>query len=465
MRAGCGGGTSRSSTSARPDDPAPVCGSGPALPPRAPQGGARGLQNEEPERERAVRHGKTYLRLASLNMRGAGRDGLGGVGEKWMRVNQILRENRIAVLAVQETHLSDDRVAALNALFGEYMSVFPSAYPGNETGACGVAFVINRRILKSANCLTTEIIPGRVLMLDLNWPEERPLRIVNVYGPNIARENAAMWETLRGTRLREGNRQVDVLLGDFNVVDDPIDRLPARLDSACAVEALRGLVEELRVRDGWREQNPNAKSFTYLHAANGSQSRLDRIYTRAVPGREVDDWGMKESGLDSDHKMITASLYNNRTPFVGKGRWVMPKHLLTDEQLVGEMKRLAAVMATEMDALMARTDGHNPQTIYAAFKRDLIRAVRARAKEKIPRMQRQIEALRADLQATLNSLAATPSDVGGEDGVERQQEHHAAVLQDRLLRLERKRFESARRMVAVKQRLYQETMTKQWTRS
>ncbi|KAI0653671.1 Endonuclease/exonuclease/phosphatase, partial [Cubamyces menziesii] len=314
-----------------------------------------------------------------------------------MRINQILRENQIAVLAVQEAHLSNDRAATLNTLFGEYMSVFPSAYPENETGACGVAFAINRRILKNANCQPTEIIPGRVLMLDLNWPEEQPLRIVNVYGPNVARENAALWDTLRTDRLGAGNRQVDVLLGDFNIVDDPIDRLPARQDSACAVDALRGLVDELRVRDGWREQNPNTKSFTYLHAANGSQSRLDRIYTHMVPGREVDDWDIKEPGLDSDHKMVTASLYDNRAPFVGKGRWVMLKHLLTDDQLVGEMKRLAAAMATEMEALTVRTEERNPQTIYAAFKSDLIRAVRTRAKEKIPRMQKQIEALRADL--------------------------------------------------------------------
>ncbi|KAI0323680.1 DNase I-like protein, partial [Cubamyces sp. BRFM 1775] len=449
------------STARRSDDRAPEYGSRPA-PALLPNG--VGCEPQRESRGRVTgRRSKTYLRVATLNMRGAGADVQGGIGEKWMRINQVLWENKIAVLALQETHLPVEGVEAIHALFGEYMSVFASAYPGNETGRCGVAFAINRRILKHAVCSVDVLVPGRALVLNVCWPADTPLCIVNVYGPNDAAENGEMWAALGGSRSLVG-RPVDILLGDFNVVKDPIDRLPARPDRDCSRTALAALLSTLNLRDEWREDNPDLKAFTYMHASNGSQSRLDRIYTRRVRHREVVDWTVSESGLCTDHSLVAVSIYDRKALFVGKGRWAMPKHLLTDDKLIGVMKELATELLTELEQHVERTQSRNPQTAYQTFKEKLVSAVRARAKEKVPKMQRQIDAMRADLQATLNpTLHHGAQESASTLDAERQR--HAAVLQERLSRLEQRRFEVARKTVAMKQRLCQETMTKQWTRS
>ncbi|KAI0659859.1 Endonuclease/exonuclease/phosphatase, partial [Cubamyces menziesii] len=454
-----------SSAGSRLEELASDHGGGPAPEPQAGNSQSGEQRNERRAEGLEIRNrGRTCIRLASLNMRGAGPECQGGIGEKWMRINQILRENRIAVLALQETHLNDTQAAAVNALFGEYLHVFHSPYPQNETGACGVAFVINRRILKNMDCTLDILVPGRAIALTLQWPMEKRVRLANVYAPNDTAANASFWEQLRAMR-EMGNPIIDVLMGDYNIVEDPIDRLPTRQDDERARLALGTLVRELRVFDEWREQNPNVKAFTYLHLNNGSQSRLDRIYVKRSKDREMGEWKIKESGLATDHRMVSACLYDRQAPFVGKGRWVMPKHLLSDVKMKEEMKRLAANMIRDMEAIVERTTECNAQTIYQTFKKDLGKAARSRAKEKVPKMQKQIEALREDLRATLNPPNGEPGEDGTEGEREEKRREHAAYLQDRLEKLEKRRFEVARKTVAAKQQMYQETMTKQWARS
>jgi hypothetical protein len=53
---------------------------------------------------------KATLKIASLNMRGRGTD-------KWNHINQLIRDNKIGILAIQETHLDDDKKDRLELLF------------------------------------------------------------------------------------------------------------------------------------------------------------------------------------------------------------------------------------------------------------------------------------------------------------------------------------------------------------
>ena len=132
-----------------------------------------------------------------------------------MRINQLLRDNRIAVLALQETHLDERRAAAVMAVFGEFITVVTSACDVNGTGARGVAFVINKRLLKNAEFTVTDLYPGRAVLIDLKWTEGRRLRLLNVYGPNDMTESANFWKTLGNMRVLR-SRGADVVLGDAN---------------------------------------------------------------------------------------------------------------------------------------------------------------------------------------------------------------------------------------------------------
>ncbi|EIW54961.1 DNase I-like protein, partial [Trametes versicolor FP-101664 SS1] len=310
-----------------------------------------------------------------------------------MLLNQLVRVNKIAILALQEAHMNEERLNTLNKIFGAHLEIVCSPDPENETGARGVAFVINKRLINTANMTSTTIVPGRAMMLDLQWSEQRRLRLLNVYGPNDPSENAAFWDKLREARMP----RLDVMAGDFNVVEDGLDRIPVRMDAPRAVKALADLVSWLSMLDGWRSENPQTKGFTFMQPSTGSQSRLDRIYIRKAMSRDANGWNLTESGIPTDHKMVLVSLADYKVPYIGKGRWAMPTHLLNDEQMKKEMKRLGAILIRDLGGLVRRTQNNNPQTMYQAFKDQLTLAARNRAKEKIPKMQKRLDALKKDL--------------------------------------------------------------------
>ncbi|EIW62622.1 DNase I-like protein, partial [Trametes versicolor FP-101664 SS1] len=414
------------------------------------RGEERGGRRQNKNRTRA------RIRIGSLNMRGFGSTASAVDESRWMRINQLIRDEKIGVLALQETHLNEERVAELNELFGRHMHVMFSAMPGQETGACGVAFALNKRYVEPEKCTFKVVVEGRAIILTMPWATERTLRVLNVYGPNIPTLNAEFWKDLR----QADTGVVDMLLGDFNVVEDGVDRIPAKQDPTQATDALRALVEALRLYDGWRAENPNTKEFTYLHKATGAQSRLDRIYISGRLRGDSADWRHKESGLDTDHKMVTVSLANRRAPFMGKGRWAMPTHLLTDLPTIKMMRALASKLITEIEAMSARTEERNPQTMYREFKNALTLGARARAKEKVPKLQKRLDGLREDLGITLNQVG------GGVPSLEEEAktQRHAAILQDRITVLEQKLFAGRRKAVASKHWVQTETMSKYWTR-
>ncbi|KAH9850139.1 Endonuclease/exonuclease/phosphatase, partial [Lenzites betulinus] len=401
---------------------------------------------------RSTRNGTSArLILASLNMNGyTTASGTAAPCNKWMLINQLMRDEKLSILALQETHLTDDRITELRTLFGQYISIWAGHVGEDGTRAGGVCFVTNKRRMRDEGCVVEQLIPGRAMLLRVPWVNGRNLEILNVYAPNDAGENAAFWKTLRE---RPGCKP-DVILGDFNVVEDPIDRIPARSDPTRATAELNAMCREMRLKDGWRETHAGVREFTYMHGATASQSRLDRIYATATVIRDASVWTIAESGVPTDHKLVTVSMANRAEPFRGKGRWSLPLHLLDDGPLKTQLKDIGAMLITELAAISVRSEENNPQTAYAVFKQRVRDAARNRAKEKIPAMRKRAAKLRLDLQATLNP----PN--GGE--LTQDQRVHAAILQDKITALEAKSFDGKRRRVEEAHWETDERISKQW---
>ncbi|KAH9853761.1 Endonuclease/exonuclease/phosphatase, partial [Lenzites betulinus] len=413
----------------------------------------RGVGAGVPGDARSCRGGtRTRLNLASLNVNGYATGGGEPAGNKWLMINQLIRDEKICILALQETHLTPMRVTELTDLFGQYLSIHCG--DGDPTGARagGVAFVINKRRMNDEACVATLLIPGRALLLRIPWTDGRMLTILNVYAPNTASENAEFWKTLR-ERMPQ---KPDIMMGDFNVVEDSVDRLPARCDQTRQTSELRALCREMNLQDGWRATNITQREFTYMHGATGSQSRLDRIYGTTRILKDASVWLIREAGVPTDHKMVSVSIANRAEPFKGVGRWSLPAHLLEDKEMIATMKRLGEELVAGINEIVDRTEERNPQMVYAAFKNKLRQAARERAKTKIPKIQKRLEHLRLDLKATLN-----PSE-GGQIDVDART--HAAILQERITRLETKFFGMKRRTVEEAHWERDEKITKQWIR-
>lgn len=66
------------------------------------------------------------VKIASLNMKGGGSS---TTREKWLQICQLMREKRIDILAVQETHLSESTKSDLNDLFSRQIRIEGSTDP------------------------------------------------------------------------------------------------------------------------------------------------------------------------------------------------------------------------------------------------------------------------------------------------------------------------------------------------
>ncbi|RDX41343.1 DNase I-like protein, partial [Lentinus brumalis] len=403
-------------------------------------------------RRPAGRRTRTHLKIATLNMRGYGEGRNNAPPDKWLCINQVVRDGKIAIMALQESHLTPERRDNLNNLFGATLHVLASYDPTNARGARGVAFALNKRLVNVETATLKEIEAGRAAILTLPWTHGRTLNIMNIYAPNEAGENQAFWERRTAELVQHQYTSPDILLGDFNIVEEAIDRLPPRQDPPEAVAHLRKFRETAGLTDGWRRREPTTRMFTYLQASTGSQSRIDRIYVSRRIMQDANEWEACGPGLPTDHRMVTAEIVNLETPYMGKGRWAMPQSLLTDKKFLDKLHEEGMKLAANLELCNTREAAGTPQKLFALFKTELSKIGRQRAKQTVPRLDRQISSLRTDLAASLN------------DDERPDVAMHAAVLQDRLTKLEIRRFGQKRRAVATNDWAKGETICRYWTK-
>ncbi|TFK79882.1 DNase I-like protein, partial [Polyporus arcularius HHB13444] len=399
---------------------------------------------------------RATLTIGTLNMRGAGATTHGGIGEKWLRINQVVRDEKIAVLGLQEAHLPEAKVDQINNLFQSTMIVYATEDPENPTGARGVAVVVNKRLVNTESVVVKVIVPGRALEIKFKWSKEKTMSILTVYAPNDHHASEEFWKLLSASRSLRPN----ILLGDFNIVEAPIDRYPTRTDPEKPVEALRALCQKWGMKDEWRETHQGEIQYSYLQMATHSQSRIDRIYLDAWMRKNATDWSTRGPGIPTDHQLVTCTLANREKPFVGRGRWRMHQMLLDDAEFLKRVKDKGIKLSASMTAIANRTEEMNPQRLYAKFKEEVQDLARNMAKAKVPKIAKTIDNLKADVRAANKKAAEETTD--REEAKSAAQE--AALLQEKIAELEMRKFGAKRAAVAARDWLEGETVSKYWTR-
>jgi len=215
-----------------------------------------------------------------------------------------------------------------------------SALPCNPCTSAGVAFVINKALICLKEYSITELDPGRAIMLKIKWLESCETSIVNIYVPYNRDKQPNFWANVITNRHTHRLPLPDFVLGDFNVMEDAIDRTPAHQDDQEAVEALRGVWREWNITDTWRLMNPTTRCFTYHANTNNSpiQSRLDRIYTSQHVTHHIFNWQTKPSAVPTDHWLVKVKFAPQDAPFIGSGRWTWPLYLLEKENLMTKVE-------------------------------------------------------------------------------------------------------------------------------
>ena len=210
---------------------------------------------------------RTRLKIASLNIKGRN----SGVLSKWHSIPRLMRDKRIGILAVQETHLTEDLALDFERLFGNAFWLIHSPDP-ESTNARGVAFVLNKSLVATDDVKTEVVVPGRAIVLSVPWKSEAPITALNIYAPNCPQEAREFWKTVRDSLERTTLMKPNVLLGDFNLVEDALDRIPSSLDDPQTTERLKEVRTRLDLIDGWRKANEEEKGYTWSRPTDGTQS-------------------------------------------------------------------------------------------------------------------------------------------------------------------------------------------------
>ena len=122
-----------------------------------------------------------------------------------------------------------------------------------------MAVVLNHNIIPDQEIKESAIIPGRAMIISIQWHANLIITILNIYAPNATSENSVFWKEIK---LRFDNQRIpkpNIMLSNFNIVEDRIDRLPCKHDNTIATESLQELRNYLSLVDGWRTNSPTYK--------------------------------------------------------------------------------------------------------------------------------------------------------------------------------------------------------------
>lgn len=184
-------------------------------------------------------------------------------------------------------------------------------------------------------------------------------------------------------------------------------------------------------------------------------SRLDRIYVRPKLLESAREWKIEPPGVPgTDHFLASAMLAHDEAPIMGRGRWTMKEHIIKDKRF-RQFVNGEGCKALESMKNRTRTNDHNPQTVYFAWKKAVIELAKIRDKTIVPKFEKEMKVLQSTLNRSLQDENL--------DDQSRGERVKDTMMQ--MYALTKKNHLEKRDRIATKNRMVGETMCKYWTRS
>jgi hypothetical protein len=121
---------------------------------------------------------------------------------KWKVVSDTIQTEKIAILAIQETHLDQQMKEQLQNHFEKNLQLIVLPHPENPWAKAGTAFIINKRLINPKEIQVHELIPGRALWIDVKWLESCSTLILNICTPNERKANPEFYISKLGKFLQ-----------------------------------------------------------------------------------------------------------------------------------------------------------------------------------------------------------------------------------------------------------------------
>lgn len=267
----------------------------------------------EHQRQRKDKRRKVTITFATLNIHG--KQDI-KKRSKIKPIATLMRKERITIMAVQELRCDEEAADALNLAHPNVVIV----NNGNTTSKEGVGFIIDKKRFcgKNKTYQHSILIQNRASRLKVDWNGEH-FDLINVYAPNAEADKCAFLTELNDAIRNCDDLENPILLGDWNFVEDTLDRSPPRTEPERITDLFNVITRHLQLVDGWKSRNPDTCSFTFNLQGTNIMSRIDRIYCTKEQLNRTMMWGHTSSAKLSDHDIAFVSIIRNNMPHLGSG--------------------------------------------------------------------------------------------------------------------------------------------------
>ncbi|KAL1670891.1 Endonuclease/exonuclease/phosphatase, partial [Schizophyllum commune] len=401
-----------------------------------------------------VRKTTAGLRIASLNISGRGANSIMQIGHKWHDLWRLMKGKRINAMGLQETHLNDTYLPELQTFFEGKLKIYNSIEE-DKPNEKGVAIVLNTRLTNTTDIEVHDIIPGRAIMVVLAWHGVLKHTILNTYAPATnAPDRRRFWVELTQIMINKNLPAPDTHLGDHNMVEDGMDRLPYKAPrSQSCLQALHDFKNTFHLIDGWREINPNTKMYTHEYT-RGGRARLDRIHVTKAILEHSHSWTSETVGSLTDHDLVSYVMTSDDVPYIGKGRWAIPLYLINNRRLLDQICEKGADMQRELErGKQGDWRSRPPQIVWLDFKESIATMARQTAKIAVPKLDKEIGQWTARLKAVENDTSLQDHD----------RQHAGALMRAKLSDLYDAKNGRAKTKSAAADFVLGETLSTYWT--
>ena len=194
----------------------------------------------------------------------------------------------------------------------------------------GIVVLINKKYdVLQQNVL----IPGRLLNFEIGTSKHK-YNFTAVYGHtghDVSRSKLSTFVDELARCHRVGDR--NILLGDFNFVENDLDRVSSSRVGMNQSDRLLGplwvqFLSDMRLSDAFRAKNPRRRMFSYIHTAHGAKSRIDRVYSSDTFVNNLVFYRHTLTPFVKAHKIVTFSVREGIDR--GPGFWKMNTSVIPD---------------------------------------------------------------------------------------------------------------------------------------
>lgn len=242
------------------------------------------------------------------------------------------------ILILIETHHKLIEDVSVLFMFSQNYHILHSEVDVNDPYG-GIIVLVHKDLTVVSN---TVLVTGRVLNFKVS-DSKQEYNISAVYGFTGKKASVSkLQEWTEALRLYHSAADNNIILGDFNFVENDLDRTSRTRSGMNNVDASLHKVwtdfsTSLDLSDPFRVRNPNRRMYSYIHTKDQAKSRIDRVYVNDENCNVILHYKHIPTKFLRAHRIVTFTIkkQNERGP----GYWKMNTKILSDRPYQALMER------------------------------------------------------------------------------------------------------------------------------